>query len=149
MPLIVCHMPLILCHLPLLLCYIPLILCHIPLSLCHIPRILSYMPLILCHLPGVYLSTAAAAIYMACQLKCFVFNFFYFLPRVYLSTAAAAIYMACQLKVNSTDYRSYDQIAEWTGTNSQKYFYFFLIFLHQLRRTTAPGSRFLNGQGCE
>jgi transcription initiation factor TFIIIB Brf1 subunit/transcription initiation factor TFIIB len=51
--------------------------------------------------------------------------------RVYLSTAAAAIYMACQLKVNSTDYRTYEQIAEWTGTNSQQ---FFFIFLHQLRQ---------------
>jgi len=45
--------------------------------------------------------------------------------------------MACQLKVNSTDYRSYDQIAEWTGTNSQKYFLFFFNFF----TSTAPDYR--------
>jgi transcription initiation factor TFIIIB Brf1 subunit/transcription initiation factor TFIIB len=43
--------------------------------------------------------------------------------RVYLSTAAAAIYMACQLKVNSTDYRTYEQIAEWTGIYVYMYIY--------------------------
>ena len=35
--------------------------------------------------------------------------------REYLSTTAAAIYMACQLKINTADHRTYEQIAEWTG----------------------------------